>query len=210
VYAGDVSYQTSVSPTLTETVNAAAFSISATPAPQTISSSGAATITVTITPEGSYTSPISFTAALSPTSAAQVSFSPSQVTPNGGTATTTLTIQGVTSQAFSSAQSGRAVNSGLNLAMLLWIPYGFAGLLFIGPRNLAGRRSPRGGKISLPILRMLLLASIALTMFGCGGVSQSSSPKTQTYQVKITAAGAASGNSGAVIVATTVAFAAQE
>jgi hypothetical protein len=46
-------------------------------------------------------------------------------------------------------------------------------------------------------------------MLGCGGVSQSSSAKPQTYQVKITAAGSASGNSGAVTVATTVAFTAQ-
>jgi len=204
VYAGDENYHGSASQAFTETVNAATFTISATPATQTISGSGTATITVTVTPQGPYTSPITFTAVVSPSSSAQVSFSPAQVTPNGGAATTTLTIQGATA-----AQAARTANNGAVLSMLetcfLWTPSGLAGLLLIGRRKKAARRT-------LPIFLFAVIAlTMGLTMFGCGGVSQSSSAKTQTYQVKITAVGAASasGNSGAVTVATTVAFTAQ-
>jgi subtilase family serine protease len=204
VYAGDPNYGGSASQTLTETVNAATFTLSATPATQTISSSGAATIILTLVPQGSYTSPISFTATMSPTSTAQVSFSPSQVTPNGGTATTTFTIQAATS-----ALSARAANRGQNPSTLkacfLLTPYGLAGLLLVGRRKHMDRRKKSGGKIAYPILRTVFFVSIALTMFACGN-HNSSPPTMQTYQVRITATGAASGNSGAVTVATTVAF----
>ena len=201
-YAGDENYHGSASQAFTETVNAATFTISATPATQTISGSGTATITVTVTPQGPYTSPITFTAVVSPSSSAQVSFSPAQVTPNGGAATTTLTIQGATA-----AQAARTANNGAVLSMLetcfLWAPSGLAGLLLIGRRKKTTRRT-------LPIFLFAAIAlTMGLTMLGCGGVSQSSSAKPQTYQVKITAAGSASGNSGAVTVATTVAFTAQ-
>jgi subtilase family serine protease len=194
VYAGDVNYQGSASQTLTEVVNAAAFTISATPATQTVSSNDFATMTVTITPQGIYTSPISFTAVVSPTSTAQITFSPAQVTANGGTATTTLTIQSATA-----AQSRRAAN-------------GMSGLIFLTPCGLAGlllfsRRNNSGDIIGRSTLRMAFLVSIALPIFGCG--HKSTAPTIQTYQVQITAAGAGSGNSGAVTVATTVAFIAQ-
>jgi hypothetical protein len=201
VYAGDENYHGSASQAFTETVNAATFTISATPATQTISGSGTATITVTVTPQGPYTSTITFTAVVSPSSSAQVSFSPAQVTPNSGAATTTLTIQGATA-----AQAARTASSPV-LSMLetcfLWAPSGLAGLLLIGRRKKTTRRT-------LPIFLFAAIAlTMGLTMLGCGGVSQSSSAKPQTYQVKITAAGSASGNSGAVTVATTVAFTAQ-
>jgi subtilase family serine protease len=217
VYAGDANYHGSTSQTFTETVNAATFTISATPAAQTIASGGAATITVTIAPQGPYASPISFTAVVTPTSTAQVSFSPAQVTPNGGAATTTLNIKGASSQVLASAQAAHAANSGLTLsaieASFLWTPFGLVGLLLAGRRNKAGQQNMSFGKITSPIVPIVLFASIAmtLTMLGCG-ISKSShapAPTTQTYQVKITAVGGASGSSAAVTLATTVAFTVQ-
>jgi hypothetical protein len=198
VYSGDANNLPSTSPSLTETVTAAMFTISATPATQTISSGGTATITVTVTPQGIYTSPITFAAALTPTSTAQVTFNPTTVTPNGSTATTTLTITGATSGAQQAANGGTKF-SPLN-ASLLWTPIGLAGLFLIG------RRKKSDWRVLRHFMLGAALALIALTMFGCGG---SSSHPTQTYQVKITATGAASGNSGAVTTSTTVAFTAQ-
>jgi len=199
VYAGDANYQGSISSTLTETVSAATFTISALPLMQTISSGGTATITVTITPQGNYTSPISFTATLSPTSSAQVTFNPAHITPNGGTATTTLTIQGAT------AGSVRAANLGMKWFALdgstLWTSLGFAGVV------LFGRRRRSDGRVARRFLLATALGLIALTMFSCGGGS--SSPPPQTYQVQITATAAANGNSEAVTTSTAVMFTAQ-
>jgi hypothetical protein len=204
VYAGDANYQGSASNQLTETVSAATFTISATPASQTVSSGGAAVITITVTPQGSYTSPISFTATLTPTSSAQVGFNPTQVTPNGSTTTTVLTIQGATAGAVSGGLHGadrglRFFPDGRKLTALntsaFWTPIGLAGIFVLGRRK---RGDWRG---VLQFVLAAALALIALTMFGC-----SPSGPTQTYQVQITATAAASGNSGAVTTSTTAMF----
>ena len=213
VYAGDANNQGSTSNTLTETVSAATFTMpagSATPTTQTISSSGTATITVAVTTQGIYTSPITFTATLTPTSNAIVTFSPNPVTPNGSTATTTLTITGATAAAIS--RSLRAANgsvpsprrNGTKLSALnasaLWTPIGLTGILLLG------RRKKDGWRVARQFLLAAALALIALTMFGCGS---GSAAHPQTYQVQITATAAASGNSGAVTTSTTVAFTVQ-
>jgi hypothetical protein len=198
VYSGDANNLPSTSSALTETVTAATFTISAAPATQTITSGGTATVTVTVTPQGIYTSPIAFAATLTPTSSATITFSPTTVTPNGSPATTSLTIAGATSGAQQAANGGTKF-SPLN-ASLLWTPIGLAGLFLIG------RRKKSDWRVVRHFMLAAALALIALTMFGCGG---SSSHPTQTYQVKITATGAASGNSGAVTTSTTVAFTAQ-
>jgi pseudomonalisin len=191
-------------------VPGATFTISATPSTQTISIGGTATITITVTPQGNYTSPITFTATLTPTSTAQVTFNPITVTPNGSSATTTLTIQGATSIAMRSPNGTLASDAdGLKLSALnpygLWTPIGIAGLFLLGRRK---KRDPR-------VLRHLLLSAtlglIALTMFSCGGGGSPPPPRTRTYQVQITATAAASpdGSSGAVTTSKTVSFTAQ-
>jgi subtilase family serine protease len=213
VYAGHANNLGSTSNTFTETVSAATFSISAVPATQTIPSGGAATIPITVVPQGIYTSPITFTATLTPTSSgAQVSFSPPTVTPNGSPAATTLTISGATAAAI--AGSARATNDALPLprrngmkssalkASALWMPIGLAGILLLG------RRKKYGWTVVSQFLLAALLVVIALTMLGCGSSSGSQS-HSQTYQVQITATAAASGNSGAVTTTTTVAFTVQ-
>ena len=213
VYAGDANNLGSSSNVFTETVTASAFTMSAVPAMQTIPSGGAATIPITITPQGIYTSPITFTATLTPAlSGAQISFSPPTITPNGGPAATTLTITGATAAAISGR--ARAANgavllpqrNGLKLSALnasaLGIPIGLAGICFLGQRKKYGRR------VAAQFLLAVALVVIALTMLGCGS-SGSGSQRGQTYQVQITATAAASGNSEAVTTTTTVAFTVQ-
>ncbi len=185
------------------------FTISASPTTQTISSGGTVTVTITINAQGNYTGPINFTATLTPTSDAQLSFSPSTVNP--GTTTTTLTIQGATAGAFSGPQHAGNNASPLNAAGLtltalrasaLWTPLGVAGLVLLD------RRKKGDGRVLRQFLLAVLLALIALTLIGCGSGGSSSKP-TQTYQVQIFATAAASGNSGAVTTSTTVIFTAQ-
>jgi subtilase family serine protease len=203
VYAGDANNLGSTSQPLTETVSAATFTIIAAPATQTISSGGTATISVTVTPQGSYTSPISFTASLTPTSSAQVKFNPATVTPNGSITTTTLTIQGATSGPLSAAK-GRLNSSALN-ASALWAPIGLAGILVLG------RRKKSDGRIVRHFLLAATLGLIALITFSCGGGGSPPPPPPKTYQVQITATAAASpdGSSGAVTTSQTVSFTAQ-
>ena len=203
VYAGDANNLGSTSQPLTETVSAATFTIIAAPATQTISSGGTATISVTVTPQGSYTSPISFTASLTPTSSAQVKFNPATVTPNGSITTTTLTIQGATSGPLSAAK-GRLNSSALN-ASALWAPIGLAGIFVLG------RRKKSDGRIVRHFLLAATLGLIALITFSCGGGGSPPPPPPKTYQVQITATAAASpdGSSGAVTTSQTVSFTAQ-
>jgi subtilase family serine protease len=209
-YGGDAHSAGSTSNTLTETVSAATFTMpagSATPATQTISSGGTATIAVAVTTQGIYTSPITFTATLTPTSNAQLSWSSNPVTPNGGTATTTLTITGATAAAISRYRRAGNVplpsprRNGTKLSALnasaLWTPLGLTGILLLG------RRKKGGWRVARQFLLAAALVVIALTMFGCGSGSTS---HPQTYQVQINATAAASGNSGAVTTSTTVAF----
>jgi subtilase family serine protease len=213
VYSGDTNNGSSTSSTLTETVSAATFAIGAVPATQTIPSGGAAIFPITVTPQGFYTSAITFTATVTPTLNAQVTFSPPTVTPNGSPTATTLTISGITAAAISG--SVRAANdaaplprrSGMRLSVLnasvLWTPFGLAGIFLLG------RRKKYAWKVVSQFLMVATLIVIALTMLGCGSSSSSGSQKGQTYQVQITATAAASGNSGPVTTTTTVAFTAQ-
>ena len=91
VYSGDTNNAGSTSSVLTQTVNAANFTLTSNPASTTVTAGHSGTFTVTVTPQGSFTSPISFTCAGLPTLAA-CGFSPTMVTPNTSTVTTTLTI----------------------------------------------------------------------------------------------------------------------
>ena len=91
VYSGDTNNAGSTSSVLTQTVNAANFTLTSNPASTTVTAGHSGTFTVTVTPQGSFTSPISFTCTGLPTLAA-CGFSPTMVTPNTSTVTTTLTI----------------------------------------------------------------------------------------------------------------------
>jgi Bacterial Ig-like domain (group 3) len=216
VYAGDANYLGSTSQTLTQTVSAATFTIGATPMIQTISSGGTATITVTVTPQGNYTSPITFAATLTPTSSAQVSFNPATLTPNAGVASVKLTIQGATSQAMQRAEGGLKL-SALNKSFP-WTPIGLAGILLLGNRKIGHRkksdrrlRCHRLRGLTVPAFAVTVsvaLVLIALTTFGCGGAG-STARATQTYQVQIAATAAGGGNSGAVTTSATIAFTVQ-
>ena len=127
------------------------FTIGASPASLTADASGEATVTVTVTPENGFDSPVSFTCSGLP-AGATCSFSPSTVTPSGAAATTELTI------------SAGAQSSALRPEPRPFLPF-TALALTVG---LFGWRTRRGWHHWL----MVALASVCLGLLvGCGGGS---------------------------------------
>jgi len=186
-------------------VASATFTISAAPTTQTISSGGSATIVVTVTPQGNYTSPITFTATVTPALGAQASFNPTTVTPNSSTVMTTLTIGGAAAGAIDAAHAGLPSHADkLKLTAfgtsLLWMPIGLVGFVLLRSRTSGDRGVLRYCLLSAA------LALMALTWFGCGGSSGSTPPPPQTYQVQITATAVANGTSAPATTSTTVMF----
>jgi subtilase family serine protease len=190
VYSGDSNYSTSTSAVSSVTVKAATFTFAAAPTTASVTAGSSASYTVTVTPNGVYTGQISFSCSFSPSSSATCSASPATLTPNGSSATTTLTVSGAT------AASGIA-HSQLSAPMAaLWMPTGISGILLLGGR----KRSKANPLRALGLISAMLM--LALTTFGCGGSSSTPPPtqtqSPQTYTITITATGTASGNSSAV------------
>jgi hypothetical protein len=91
VYGGDANNVGSTSAVLTQTVNPADFTLTSNPTTATVAAGQSGMFTLTVTPQGSFTSPISFSCGGLPT-LASCTFSPPTLTPNTSTVTTTLTI----------------------------------------------------------------------------------------------------------------------
>ena len=208
-YGGDANNQPSSSSPLQQAINPSTFTISVSPSTQTVTSGGSANFNVTVTPQGIYTSTVSFAATVTP-SGTTVSFNPATIVPNGTATPTVLTVSGATSGPLHATltlpSTGQSVGSvvaenngarGLSgkTAAALWMSFG------IGAVILAGGRKKNGKSIARNVLRVLcltlLVGAAALSMPGCGGGGSSSHP-TQSYQIQVTATASASGNSGAV------------
>lgn len=191
-YAGDANNLGSTSNVLTVTVDAATFTLSAAPASQSITSGSSATYNLTVTPNGSYTSQVSFSCSLSPSSSATCSASP--VTPNANTTTTTLKISGATA----AAAVVRASNVLLYGSLM---PIGVLGFFLYGGRK---RSIAQGVKHFLALTTLLVFGAALL---GCGGgtsaPSTQPSSQPQTYQVTITATAPASASGSSEAVTTT-------
>ena len=93
-------YSSSAAASATYTINLPApdFSVAATPASQTVTGGQNASTTISIAPAENFNSPVSFACTGLP-SGSTCSFSPSTVTPSGGAASTTLTINTTTAEA---------------------------------------------------------------------------------------------------------------
>ncbi len=199
-YSGDSNYQASTSSSLTETVNAVNFSLTATPVSSQLAPGSSATSTITATSGNGYSGTINFTCVVS-SSTAQIgcSLSPTSSTINAsnttGTTTLTITTTGphvLTGMMASSAQSPRgwfAITAGAL----------FAGVFLLGIP----------AKRSAGTLLCLMLFAIILAAPGCGGGSSappgsSNAPSGGTpagsYTVTVT------GNDGNNVQQTSVAF----
>jgi len=189
VYGGDADDLASTSATLNETVNAATFTLSASPANKTISAGQSASYTITVTPQGSFTSQISFACGFTPSSSATCGFNPANLTPNSSTGTTTLMISGAAVQGRDVRVMSNAQRRGGVPFYAFWMPMEVFGVFLVG----TGRKARRKG-----LLLGAALLLIAATMCACGGGSSSSSSSNQTqstsYQVQVTATAPASGS----------------
>jgi subtilase family serine protease len=188
-YHGDATNGASTSPALTETVSAATFTLALnSPTNQTISSGQSATYTLMVTPNGSYTSLVTFTCSIVPSSGTCMFSSPS-VTPNANVATTMLTISG----AQASAPSFTFKDGGVRRApplYAIWILIELVSMLLLLPGSKSGL--VRLKRLSLP---GALLAT--LIMAGCGASSSmtdtpTNTPVSQNYQITVTASAPAS------------------
>ena len=168
VYSGDTNNAGSTSSVLTQTVNAANFTLTSNPPSTTVTAGHSGTFTVTVTPQGSFTSPISFTCTWLPTLAA-CGFSPTMVTPNTNTVTTTLTI---TTAAHTAAHAAALVpppfghRSSPLYAIWLVLP-----AMLLGT---AGMAAPNRRKL-LSYCLVFLLVGGCLLQVACAGTSNSGS-----------------------------------
>ncbi len=111
-------------------VEAATFTLTPNPSSVTVAPGQSAVIAITVTPQGSYTSPITFSCSGLPVDGA-CSFSPSTITPDTKPATTTLTITTATQSALLMPRS-RGNRSGLLNATWLALPGVLFGMVAIG------------------------------------------------------------------------------
>ncbi len=171
-YGGDASFAASTSAPLTETIVTPGFTASANPASLAIPFAGSAILTLTITPQGGFTGPVSFACGMLP---AHFSCSFAQptvmLTPSGGPIANTLTIY-------------TAAVSTVSAASILWLPV-CAGLLATCRRK---RRAKQVETIAL--LSLGLVAAAAMS--ACGRGDHQAPLGNYNIPVTLTATGAAS------------------
>lgn len=198
-YKGDADNLTSTSSPVTVVIAAPDFTIAASPASGSVTPGQAATYSLTITPVAGYSGTVNLSCGNVPSLAA-CSFSPTSVTPSGGSpVSTTMTVTTAASTAMLSPgqQSGRPWLPAGGLAMVAAV-----GLVFTPNKIKRWRRSLRG------LCWVLLLASVSFSLLGCGGGHSStpSNPGTPagSYTISVNASGSAGGPQHALSISLTV------
>ncbi len=164
----------------------AALSLVASPANQSLQTGKSVTFTITaVVQSGTFSNPIALSCGKLP-SFLSCSFSPSSITPNNGSASSTLTLA-------AAAVTGAELRNGRQrLAYALWLfPFGLVGIM-IGGRRRDFRRS-----VLLRIVVIVCALGLTMTVISCG-VSQGSSAAAKSYAVTVT------GSSGSTQLATTI------
>jgi YVTN family beta-propeller protein len=179
VYAGDTNNTGSTSSVLTQTVNAAGFTLTFNPTSTTVTAGQSGTFTLTVTPQGAFTNPISFSCSGLP-ALAGCSFSPASLTPNSSTVTSTLTITTTAHTASLVFPFGR--RSRPLYALLLVLPAMLLGTV--------GMAAPKRREL-LSYALVFLLVSGCLLQVACSGASNGSGggsggTPAGTYTVTVT------------------------
>jgi hypothetical protein len=190
-YQGDQNNAASTSSAATIVIAAPDFTVTATPTSGTITPGQTATFTFTVSPLGGYAGTVNFSCGTLP-SGAVCSFSPTSVTPSGGSPTsTTMTL----TTAASSAMLNPDRRS--NPSLPPWLPAG--GLAMAGGIGLAltPRKSRRFKLQARGLCWALLLASLSLLVSGCGGGGNNSPSNPGTpagsYTVSVNASASVGG-----------------
>jgi len=182
-YGGDGGNTSSVSSVVAITVVAPAYSISANPSSQTIQAGHSAQFTITVTPAGGFSSAVDFSCGTLP-GEATCSFSPSSVFPNGGPASTTLTISTMASTAKLEQRSSP------------WVPA--SGLALAGVLGLSLGRRRRYNRMMRLLSGVLILSAAIAAGGGCGGGANNSdggggNPGTPAGSYTVSVSASASG-----------------
>jgi hypothetical protein len=160
VYGGDANFAGSTSAALTQTVNGPSFSVSFSPTSVSVSPGQSGTTTITVTPQNGFNQTVSFACSGLP-AASTCSFSPSSVTPNGSTATSTLTI--ATNVAVTPLHAPSPFGPLERKTLLAVVLFGLGGLF-------GARRRWKN-----MFCAIVLLAGLGLVVSACGGGGSSSS-----------------------------------
>ncbi len=158
-YGGDANNAGSTSSVLTQTVNAAGFTMTFNPTSTTVTAGQSGTFTQTVTPQGSFTNSISFSCSGLP-ALAGCTFNPASVTPNSSTVTSTLTITTAAHTASLAFPFGR--RSSPLYAIWLVVPAMLLGTV--------GMATPNRRKL-LTYCLVFLLVSGCLLQVACSGAS---------------------------------------
>jgi len=193
--AGNSTYSAATPVSQSFQVEAATFIMTPNPTSATVTRGQSAILTVTVTPQGSYTSPISFSCSGLPAVAA-CSFSPATITPDANPATTTLTITTAAQRALLKS-SPRGDGSGpLNAALsATWLV--LPGMLL----GMAALAAPRRRKL-LSCCLLFLVAGGCVLQSACAGVSSRNFTPAGSYTITVT--GTAGSTQQAVAVTLTV------
>jgi hypothetical protein len=205
VYQGDANNLASTSSPATIVIAAPDFTVTATPTSGSVTPGQSGTFTFTVTPEGGYVGTVKFSCGAVPSLAA-CSFSPASVTPAGASpvsSTLTVTTAAATAMLSPSRSFGpsRPPSSP-------WVPAGGLALAGVMGLAFAPARLRRWNRELRLLSSGLLLASLALSIMGCGGGGQStpSSPGTPagSYTISVNATDSSSGPQHAVSITLSV------
>jgi hypothetical protein len=185
-YGGDGIFAGSSSAAVITTIANKDFSVSANPPAATVTAGQSATFNIMVTPAGGFADPVTFSCPA--LAGITCSFGPPTITPNGGTATTVLT---VTTSASVTHYGNTLVTPGPGMFL--------TGLAFIGIFALAAKRAHGA---SGPWLRTaagaVCVFTLAACLVSCGGYTTSAPTSRGTTSVMVTA------QSGSVSHATSV------
>jgi hypothetical protein len=184
VYPGNTDFNGSSSSTLTEVIIAPDYAVAATPKTLSIKQGGSGTAVITITPVGGFSQPIQFSCSGLPVNA-KSAFSPTTVSPSGGSVTSTLTI---TTDVFTASLADTRVRSRLALALYSSQVGVCGGLMLCFLRR--KRLSAYWRRLSSMLVFTLALVNAGIVIVGCG-IEAFTPPGTST--VVITASTSAQG-----------------
>ena len=179
--AGNASYSAATPVSQSFQVAAATFTVTSDPNSATVAPGQSAVFTLTVTPQGSYTSPISFSCSGLPAVAA-CAFSPASVTPGSNPATITLTITTAAQSALLSPAPGgpglHGNGSGPLNAMWLVLPGMLVGIVAIA--------APKRRRV-LSCCLLFLVAGGCVLQSACGSTTRiKSGTPAGSYTITVT------------------------
>jgi hypothetical protein len=173
--AGNATYAAAAPVSQSFQIEAATFILTLSQTSATVAPGQSAVLTITVAPQSSFTSPISFSCSGLPAVAA-CSFSPATVTPDANPATTTLTITTAPQSALLTP-GPRGDQSGPLNATWLVLPGMLLGVVAIA--------TPRRRKL-LSCCLLFLVAGGCVLQSACAGVSSRNVTPAGSYHITIT------------------------